>query len=68
MPIWQRLLITLAAMFGASLIAGWLWSWLFGYTLPSYAAGVIGGLAALPVWELLRRISPREPEPPPREM
>jgi hypothetical protein len=32
----------------------------FGFTLPSYAAGVIGGMIALPVWELLKRIRIKE--------
>ena len=56
MPLWQRILITLLAMFAVSFVAGLLWSALFGFELPSYVGGVIGGLTALPVWELLRRI------------
>lgn len=34
-------------------------SWL-GFTLPSYAAGIIGGMTALPVWELLKRIKTKD--------
>ena len=61
MPLWQRILITLLAMLAVSFIAGLLWSTLFGFELPSYVGGVIGGLTALPVWELLRRIRPKAP-------
>jgi hypothetical protein len=28
--------------------------------IPSYMAGVIAGLAALPVWEFLKRIKPKK--------
>ena len=59
MPFWQRLLITSLAMLVFSFIVGLLWqSWL-GFVLPSYVAGVTGGMAALPVWELLKRIRPK---------
>ena len=61
MPLWQRLGITLIAMVLVSLLAGALWNWLFGIGLPSYVAGVIGGLTALPVWELVKRIGPKKP-------
>ena len=59
MPFWQRFLITLLAMLAASFVAGLVWSWLTGYDLPSYLAGLVGGLAALPTWELLKRVQPR---------
>ena len=55
MPFWQRLIITLVAMVAASFIIGLIWNGLFGFPLPSYLAGVIGGLTALPVWEFLKR-------------
>ncbi|MGD8615655.1 MAG: hypothetical protein PVI91_08340 [Gammaproteobacteria bacterium] len=54
MPFWQRFLITVAAMLAASFVAGLLWRALLDARLPSYLAGVAGGLAALPVWELLK--------------
>lgn len=57
MPFWQRLLITFIAMLAVSLVAGLLWEGLFNIRLPSYAAGVIGGLTALPLWEFLKRVS-----------
>lgn len=58
LPLWQRLLGTIVAMVAVSYLAGLLWENLFGFALPSYAAGIIGGLTAVPVWELLRRIRP----------
>lgn len=60
LPFWQRLLITIAAMLLASFLVGLVWSWLFGAELPSYIAGLVGGLAALPVWDFLRRIRPSD--------
>ncbi len=56
MSLWQKLLVTVAAMLVASFAAGRLWLLAFNFTIPSYLAGMVGGLAALPVWELLRRI------------
>jgi hypothetical protein len=58
LPFWQRLLITIAAMVLTSYIAGLVWHAWFNVPLPSYAAGVVGGLAALPVWDFLKRIRP----------
>lgn len=63
MPFWQRLLATLAAMIVVSLVIGLIFEALFGFPLPSYAAGLVGGLTALPVWEFLRRIGPRSGAP-----
>jgi Na+/glutamate symporter len=60
LPFWQRLLLTIAAMLATSWIAGFLWSSIFSFVLPSYVAGMIGGLAALPCWELLKRIRPKQ--------
>ena len=55
---WKRLLITIFVMLATSFIAGLLWRDLFGFVseLPSYVAGLIGGMAALPTWELLKRL------------
>ncbi len=58
LPMWQRLLITLVAMLIVSYLIGMIWQSLFAIALPSYIAGVIGGLTALPVWEFLKRIRP----------
>jgi hypothetical protein len=67
MPLWQRLLVTLVAMAAASLIVGLIWRALSGFELPSYLAGVVGGLTAVPVWEFLKRLRPKPPRaaPPP---
>ena len=43
----------------ASLIIGYIWWEIFGFQLPSYLGGVVGGLIALPVWELLKRVRPK---------
>ncbi len=59
MPLWQRLLITVATMLVTSFIAGLLWRWLFNTEIPGYLSGVVGGIMALPVWELLKRIEIR---------
>ena len=60
MPFWQRFLITLLAMLAASLVVGFIWQRLFNMPIPSFLAGIIGGLIALPVWELLKRIKSKE--------
>jgi len=60
MPFWQRLSITLVAMLAASFIIGVFWRSLFNIPLPSYIAGMVGGLTALPVWEFLKRIKPNK--------
>ena len=60
MPFWQRLIITFIAMLAASFILGYFWRSVFNVPLPSYLAGVIGGLTALPVWELLKRVKKNE--------
>ena len=53
MPLWQRLSITLVTMLLTSLVSGLLWRWLFNTDIPSYVSGVVGGVTAVPVWELL---------------
>jgi len=59
MPLWQRLVLTLAAIVAASILAGLIWHRLFGFGLPSYIGGVIGGLTAVPVWEIMKRVGTR---------
>lgn len=59
MLLWQRLIVTLVAMVVTSLVVGYIWWQIFGFELPSYLAGVVGGLTAVPVWELLKRIRPK---------
>ncbi len=60
MPFWQRLLITIFSMLAISFVVGIFWRSLFDVPIPSYLAGIVGGLTALPVWELLKRIKPKE--------
>jgi len=60
MPFWQRLIITVVVMLVASFIAGAIWRAIFTAGIPSYLAGIIGGLMALPVWEFLKRIKTKE--------
>ena len=58
LPFWQRLLLTIVVMLLAGYLAGLLWQHLAGFALPPYAAGIVGGLSALPVWDFLRRVRP----------
>ena len=59
MPFWQKLVITVVAMLATSFVVGLIWANLLGFALPSYVAGMIGGLTALPVWEFLKRVGPK---------
>ena len=47
-------------MLAASFILGVFWRSIFNVPLPSYLAGIVGGLTALPVWEILKKIKPNE--------
>jgi len=60
MPLWQKLLITLVGMLAASFLAGLIWDALFGAPLPSYLGGLVGGLVAIPLWDVLRRAGSRD--------
>ena len=51
--------MTVVAMGVVSLVAGYIWWQMFGFELPSYLAGMVGGLTALPVWEFLKRFRPK---------
>lgn len=59
MPLWQRIVVTLVAIVAVSWAVAALVQTLLGLALPSYVSGVVGGLAALPVWEFLKRVRPR---------
>ena len=63
LPFWQRLLITLGVMVLAGYVAGLVCQGLFGVPIPGYVAGAIGGLAALPTWDFLKRIRPSQRDP-----
>ena len=60
MPFWQRSHVLLAAMMAVSFLVGYLWLSLFGFSLPSYVSGVVGGLTAVPLWDLLKRVGPKK--------
>jgi hypothetical protein len=59
MPLWARLLITIAVMLLASYVAGLLWRWLLNTEIPSYLSGAVGGFTAVPIWEFLQRVRPK---------
>lgn len=59
MAFWQRLAFTVVAVLIISWISGLIWHAVFNVTLPSYLGGMVGGLAAIPVWEFLKRVGPR---------
>ena len=60
LPFWQRLLITIGVMLISSYLAGLFSHIALGLPIPSYIAGLIGGLTALPTWHFLKRIRPAE--------
>ena len=60
MTLWKRILITLVAMLVISFIIGSAWRSLFGFGLPDYASGVIGGMMAIPLWELLKYLGQKK--------
>lgn len=60
MPFWQRLLFVVIAMLAVSFTIGLLSRSLLGFGLPDYASGVVGGLTAIPVWEFLKRVKPKQ--------
>jgi len=60
LPFWQRSIVTIIAMIIASLAVGYIWRSVFGFALPDYVSGVAGGLTAVPLWEILKRIKPKK--------
>jgi len=60
MPFWQRSLVLLVAVLIVSFVFSIIWQQLFGFALPGYILGVVGGLTAVPLWDLLKRIRPRD--------
>jgi uncharacterized membrane protein YeaQ/YmgE (transglycosylase-associated protein family) len=53
-PLWKRLILTIIGMVVASLLVGLLWRATFDARIPSYLSGLVGGFAALALWEFLR--------------
>jgi hypothetical protein len=60
LPFWQRLLITIGVMLLTSYLAGLISQSVLGVPIPSFIAGAIGGLSALPTWDFLKRIRPKQ--------
>ena len=60
MSFLQRFLVLLVAVVLISLLINLLWNWIFNFGLPPYVSGVVGGLTAVPVWDVLKRIKPRQ--------
>ena len=61
MKFWHRAGITLVVIVVVSWVVVTAIEAAIGLILPGYLAGVIGGLAGVPTWELLRRIGPKPP-------
>ncbi len=61
MRLWQKIIITIVVMLIASFAAGRLWLMGFDTPIPSYLAGMAGGLAAIPAWEWMRWINTKSP-------
>jgi len=59
MPFWQRSLILVVAVMAVSFIVGIIWHSIFGFYLPSYISGVVGGLSAVVIWDLLKKTKPK---------
>lgn len=51
----QRFVYTIIAVVVVSFLVGQLWRYIFEARIPGYLSGLVGGLAAVPVWELLKR-------------
>ena len=60
MPFWQRSLVLVVAMMAVSFIFGLIWYSIFGIDLPAYVSGVVGGLTAVPLWDLLKKAKPKK--------
>lgn len=61
MKLWQKIVVTIVAMLIVSYGGARLWLLAFDFVIPSYLAGMIGGLTAIPVWEFLRWINAKSP-------
>ncbi|MCF8150704.1 MAG: hypothetical protein K9K30_10730 [Burkholderiaceae bacterium] len=61
MKLWQKILVTVFAMLIASYAGAQLWLRVFDFVMPSYLAGMVGGLTAIPVWESMRWINAKHP-------
>lgn len=57
MSLWLRILLTAGAVVLVGFFAGLIWMSAFGREMPAYLSGLLGGLAAMPVWEMLKRVT-----------
>ena len=48
------------SMMAVSFVFGLIWQSIFGFNLPGYVSGVVGGLTAVPLWDLLKRVKPKK--------
>lgn len=55
MKLWQSLVATLLAIILMSFIVTALWRSLFDAQLPSYIAGIVGGMTGVSVWSFLHK-------------
>lgn len=55
MSIWARIGVTIILMVLLSFLAGIVWSSIFASQIPSYISGFVGGLVAIPAWEILKK-------------
>ena len=60
MPFWQRSLVLVVAMMAVSYVFGLIWQSVFGFNLPDYVSGIVGGLTAVPLWDLLKKTKPKK--------
>ena len=60
MLLWQRLAVTILSMLIMSFVAGIVWRNVFDASMPSYLAGMVGGLTAIPIWELVGKAGTRK--------
>jgi hypothetical protein len=60
MAFWKRLLTTVLVMLATIFIVSNIWKSTFDMRELIYVTGVVAGLAALPVWEFLKRIKPKK--------
>jgi len=54
MVFWQRLAVTIGVVIVFSWLVHMAWQALFGFNMPGYLAGLLGGIVAVPVWEYLQ--------------
>ena len=55
MSLWQRLVTTLLVIILMSFVITALWRNVFDAQLPSYLAGIVGGMTGVFVWSFLHR-------------